>query len=310
MTTPEQVENDWFIAEKGRPNFSKSKKCWNELIMQKLEEANSKTICRRAKTACPNYRCCKPSLSCKQYLVAPFIPDQMRLRMVTEQLRNTTCPLCKGTPQHNTAHYILGCDILSNERRILDKTLKANFNTALCEHTVYTPQSRPVQALIDDFLRLVNEREREILSEVNKNLMENPGGGINTVFDVQLDDHHYYRAEIVDYNSDSRQFTVDPGLWDNWPRNIAPVTDLNSIGTPDSFDLIPSCFALKFNPIDTPDNIGKFYRSRGKLKKVTDLRSLERDLRRGAINSCPHNGNVARRYVSALGASPMPKGME
>ena len=97
---------------------------------------------------------------------------------------------------------------------------------------------------------------------------------------------------------------------DKCPYQIGPVAELDSIGTPDSFDRIPSCFALKFNPINSPDNIGKLYRSRGKLIEVTDLRSLERDLRKGAINSCPHNGNVARRYVSALGASPMPKGME
>ena len=103
--------------------------------------------------------------------------------------------------------------------------------------------------------------------------------------------------EIVDYNGDTGQFTVEPGHWDNCPFQIGPVTDLDSIGTPDSFDRIPSCFALKFNPINSPDNIGKLYRSRGKLIEVTDLRSLERDLRRGAINSCPHNGNVARRYV-------------
>jgi hypothetical protein len=230
--------------------------------------------------------------------------------MVTEKLRNTTCPLCKGTPQHNTAHYILECDIFSNERRILDNTLKANFNTALSDHTVYSPPSKPVKELIDKFLILVNEREREILPEVNKNLMDNPEESINIVFDVQLDDHQYYRMEIVDYNYDSRQFTVEPGNWDNWTCKIGPVTDLESIGTPDSFDRIPSCFALKFNPINSPDNIGKLYQSRGKIIQVTDLRSLERDLRKGAINSCPHNGNVARRYVSALGASPMPSGME
>ena len=229
--------------------------------------------------------------------------------MVTEKLRNNPCPLCKGTPEHNTCHYILECDVFSHERRILEDSLKNNYGYAMNIHTVYNPPTRPVKVLTDSFLSLVDKREREILHEVNQDIME-PDNALNAVFDVQLEDNNYYRTEIVDYNYESRQFTVDPGQWDNWPRVLGPVTDLNSIGTPDSFDRIPSCFALRFNPISSMDNLGKMYRASGKLKTVTDLRVLEKDLLRGRINSCPHNGNVARRYVSALGASPMPKGME
>ena len=36
----------------------------------------------------------------------------------------------------------------------------------------------------------------------------------------------------------------------------------------------------------------------------------EADVARGYVSGCPHNGDVARRHVSTVGASPMPLGME
>ena len=130
--------------------------------------------------------------------------------------------------------------------------------------------------------------------------MDKPEKSVGTIFDVRLDNGHFYRTAITDYNSNTKQFTMNSGQWDNWGNQPVPLSDLNTLGSPDSLDTVPRCYAIKFNPISSPENIGKFYRSRGKFKIIDDLQSLESDLFSGCINSCPHNGNVARRYVSAF----------
>ena len=86
--------------------------------------------------------------------------------------------------------------------------------------------------------------------------------------------------------------------------------DLSKLGLPDTLTIIPERLALQFSPLLNTENLGKKYMSRGKLKSVDSLAELNNDILQGRVSSCYHNGNVARRYVSALGASPMPKGME
>ena len=173
------------------------------------------------------------------------------------------------------------------------------YGTRFIDAIVYNPPTKPIQTIIDTFLLQVDKRERDILSQVNKDLMASPDDSVGTIFDVQLQNGHFYRTEITDYNYDTKQFTIAPGKLDNWPNPIAPLADLNTLGIHDTLDTVPHCFAIRFNPIRSPENLGKLYRSRGKLIVVEDLHSLEKDLYNGRINSCPHNGSVARRYVSA-----------
>ena len=167
--------------------------------------------------------------------------------------------------------------------------------------TAYNPPNRAVKERIDEFLCLVDKRERAILQEVNKDLMSDPQEAINTTFDVKLTDGHTYRTEIVGFDNPSKQFRLDPGTWDNWPNNCYnSVTNLNDIGIADTLNTVPNIFALRFNPLHSVDNIGKLYTSRGRLVKVINLDKLVQDVQRGFVNSCPHNGSVARRYISAL----------
>ena len=153
-----------------------------------------------------------------------------------------------------------------------------------------------MKARIDDFLTLVNHRERDILSDVNRDLTKNPQDSINSTFDVRLANGNTYRTQIIGFDNDKKQFLLNPGNWDKWPHNCAcsSIKDLNTIGMPDSFNTVPKVFALRFNPIQSVDNIGKLYTSRGRLVKVQDLAKLAKDVKRGFVNSCPHNANVAR----------------
>ena len=219
------------------------------------------------------------------------------MRSVTEKARRTTCPLCKGQPTHNTAHFILDCDVLREERRKLEQVLWSQHRLRLNNQSVYNPPTA-AKHLIDNFLTTVDLRERDILQQVNFDLTNEPDDSIDKILDVKVG-HDYYRTRISGYNHWTKEFTLSAGSWDIQGPTPAKVQDLNTLGEPGTLDLIPDFYALKFNPITSTDNLGKHYLRRGKLVKVTSLQELQEDLLRGAFCSCPFNGNVARRYATA-----------
>ena len=221
--------------------------------------------------------------------------------MVTDPIANITCPLCRSVPQHNCAHFILNCPIFNKKRCQLSKSLSQVHGLKLNNHTVYKPRNLAAKMMIDKFLLHILQVEKAITQEVSQDLTVDPAASIGAIVDAKID-NEWQRFSISDYNFRTHHFTLDSGNFDLPPHQgprIFQVQDLNTFGN-GTFERIPSPFALKFHPINCDDNIGKLYFLKGKVIPVNNPDTLLNHIRRGLVNSCPYNGNVARRYHTAF----------
>ena len=223
----------------------------------------------------------------------------MRLRMVTEKRQDGTCPLCRDTNLHNTAHTILNCNVFKQEREELNETLTSVHGISLTLDNIYDPPTSATQALIDQFLTEVDKVERNIILTRNLDFCKTPADAVGAIIDVTLPDKSTYRTKITNYDPHSRLHTIDPTDWDKWPANFDTQVDLAHLGLPDTMAIVPELFALQFSPLMSTGNLGKKYLSKGKLKITSCLVDLVNEVRQGKVSNCHHNGRVARRYVSA-----------
>lgn len=277
-----------------------SKAHWNTHLNEKITTTNTRRTVRRTN---PNhvYYGITPSLKCKPYLHNFTIAEQMRLRLVTDEIReNSACPICRDHTSYNTSHYVLNCGAFANERGHLCHTLHSNFgiHSRNLKDIIYKPPSPAVKSLVDEFLVAIESEERKIILDRNLDFYNNPADAIGKVIDITLNDNKTYRTIVTDYDNDTNLHTINPSDYDTWPDQQMKI-NLATFGIPEHTVIVPDFFALKFNPITSDDNINKHYISAGLHVKVADTALLRTDLYRQHINGCPHNGRVARRYISA-----------
>ena len=133
----------------------------------------------------------------------------------------------------------------------------------------------------------------------------------------------WFRTRVVRHDQFKRnEITVDSADFDDWPEFWQ-----NSKFTLD-IDGLKALSALKFRG----DNVLSFTKFNNNTNKIIYINNspitlrqhigkgvyltdngridLMQIVRRGRLNSCFFNGNVARRYNSADGASPMPTGKD
>ena len=140
--------------------------------------------------------------------------------------------------------------------------------------------------------------EEKVKKEREINMRTTPELAIGSVIDL-MDPNKIYRRTIVkNYNSVSKEFTIGPSEYSDWPATDTDV-DLLSFGYPDHLQIIPSEFALKFNPVTCNSNLKVWF----SVKKYGYVRASSTDeLRKaifdGRVSGCPHNGCIARRYIS------------
>ena len=299
----EQIEELWHEGINGNaPNKIKSKNHWNSHILEQLGIYNDKKAKRLFRDKTHHYHGIQPSLHPKNYITHLTRASQMRLRLVCEKVWDITCPICRDSDHFNATHHVMVCSAFNSHRSKLAKQLVDNFGLSPFKNDfkqiIYNPPNREVRQCVDEFLTHISMFEEKVKKEREINMCVTPELAIGSVIDLMDSDNIFRRTIVKNYNSISKEFTIGPSEYSDWPSTDTEV-DLLSFGNPDHLQIIPSDFALKFNPVTCDSNLKVLF----SVKKHGYVRALSTDelhkaILDGRVSGCPHNGCIARRYIS------------
>jgi len=296
-TSLESIESWWHETDdQNKPNKLKSKFHWDKHISESLDQL----IQRKFSVTKSNhhYFNIRPSSCTKDYILCLNNSSQLRLRSVTERFHDVPCPLCKDTDRYNANHFIRHCGVFNPERTKLGGILFNRFDIPRGDffQTIYNPPNAAIKVLADEFLSKINRFETDILIQRKINFQDSPSEACGHIIDVDLKDGKLHRTIIKDYNRSSKTFTIGPSEYSNWPKNDTEVDLMRDFK---DFELIPTEFALKFNPITCKSNLQiLFCTKKFGYCKAPSLGTLEQWIFDGKLNRCPHKGRIARRYIS------------
>ena len=263
----------------------------------------------------------------KPYILNPTNSNRLLAAAICSQNNPQQCPLCKMQDIILPRHIIATCGGTYKPRLQLlkkfgipHKPYRANNQEAFINAIYDKSQANPTDA-VEHFMEIA-AASYDLAKHRQLTASPKPGNLNGKIVDVRQNGV-WFRTRVVRHDQfKENEIIVDSTDFDDWPEfwqnseftlDIEDLRNLSALKLRGDNVLSFTKFNNNTNKIIYINNSavilrqhienGVYHTDNGKL-------NLMHIIRRGQLNSCFFNGNVARRYNSADGASPMPTGKD